>query len=179
MYHRRIAIFSGAAALSSFFALGVGGSRATAGASSLHQAGSGIHLTIAKQATIRTEPVVVGSKVETVLVDSKGLPLYYFRADTPTKSKVSGSLAGLWPPVVAARPTATGVQGKVVALKQAAGPQVSFKGHFLYTFIDDSPGHVTGQGVSNFFVVTPKISTLGSTPTVSSAASSASHGYGY
>jgi predicted lipoprotein with Yx(FWY)xxD motif len=129
--------------------------------------------------TIRSEPVALGPKVETVLVNSNGLPVYYFRADTPTKSKVTGGLARLWPPVIAAKPTATGVKGKVVALKQAAGPQVSYKGHFLYTFIDDSPGHVTGQGVSNFFVVTPKIGAIGSTTAVSSKASSASHGYGY
>lgn len=180
MYHRRIALFSGAAALSSFVALGVGASTAPAGAASRPQTGNGIHLTGARLATtIRTEPVVVGTKVETVLVNSKGLPLYYFRADTPTKSKVSGGLASLWPPVVAAKPTATGVQGKVVALKQAAGPQVSYKGHFLYTFIDDSPGHVTGQGVSNFFVVTPKIGTLGKTAAVSPTTPSTSNGYGY
>jgi predicted lipoprotein with Yx(FWY)xxD motif len=179
MYHRRIGLLSGAAALSSFFALGVAGSSAPAGASTRAQASSATRLTVTKLATIRTEPVVVGSKVETVLVNAKGLPLYYFRADTPTKSKVSGGLASVWPPLVAAKPTATGVQGKVAALKQAAGPQVSYKGHFLYTFIDDSPGHVTGQGVSNFFVVTPKIGTLGNTPTVTSATPSTSHGYGY
>jgi predicted lipoprotein with Yx(FWY)xxD motif len=172
-------LFSGTAALFSFFALGVGGSTAAAGASSGPRTSGGIHLAGAKPDTIRTEPVVVGTKIETVLVNSKGLPLYYFRADTPTKSKVSGGLASLWPPVVAAKPTATGIQGKVLALKQAAGPQVSYRGHFLYTFIDDSPGHVTGQGVSNFFVVTPKIGALGSAPTVSSATSPTSHGYGY
>lgn len=181
MYHRRIALFSGAAALTSFFALGASGSSAPAGASSRPQAGGGIHLPGAKAATIHTEAVAVGPKVETVLANSNGLPLYYFRADTPTKSKVSGGLARLWPPVIAAKPTATGVQGGVVALKQAAGPQVSYKGHFLYSFIDDSPGHVTGQGVSNFFVVTPKIGTIGSATAVSSASasSSTSHGYGY
>jgi predicted lipoprotein with Yx(FWY)xxD motif len=179
MYHRRIGLLAGAAALSSFFALGVAGSSAPSGASTRAQASSGAHLTITKLATIRTEPVVVGTKVETVLVNAKGLPLYYFRADTPTKSKVSGGLASLWPPLVAAKPRATGVQGKVAALKQPAGLQVSYKGHFLYTFIEDSPGHVTGQGVSNFFVVTPKIGTLGNTPTVSAATPSTSHGYGY
>ena len=56
---------------------------------------------------------------------------------------------------------------------------MSYKGHFLYTFIDDSPGHVTGQGVSNFFVATPKIGRLGNTSTVSSATPTTSHGYGY
>jgi predicted lipoprotein with Yx(FWY)xxD motif len=92
---------------------------------------------------------------------------------------VSGGLARLWPPLLAAKPTATGVKGKVLSLKQAAGPVVSYKGHFLYTFVDDSSGRVTGQGVSNFFVVTPNISRVGSTTAIPAPTSSSSHGYGY
>jgi predicted lipoprotein with Yx(FWY)xxD motif len=178
MSHRRIALFSGAVALSSFFALGAGGSIATAAQEPGAQARIDIHLTGARALTLHTETAVVGSKVEKVLVSAAGLPLYYFRSDTSTTSRVSGGLARLWPPLIAARPTASGVKGKVVSLKQAAGPQVSYKGHFLYTFIDDSPGHVTGQGVSNFFVATPNIRANGST-TEPAPTSPASHGYGY
>jgi hypothetical protein len=39
----------------------------------------------------------------------------------------------------------------------SSGQQVTYNGHFLYTFVQDSPGHVTGQGVQNFFVATPGI----------------------
>jgi hypothetical protein len=31
----------------------------------------------------------------------------------------------------------------------------AINGHFLYTFVEDSPGQVTGQGVQNFSVATP------------------------
>jgi predicted lipoprotein with Yx(FWY)xxD motif len=179
MNHLRIPLSNGAVALFSFFALGAGASTATAAQKPGAQAGISIHLTSSKTLTLHTETAVVGSKAEKVLVNAAGLPLYYFRSDTPTTSRVNGGLARLWPPLIAARPMASGVKGKVLSLKQAAGPQVSYKGHFLYTFIDDSPGHVTGQGVSNFFVATPNISASGNTTTVPVPTSPASHRYGY
>jgi hypothetical protein len=40
-------------------------------------------------------------------------------------------------------------------LADANGQQVLYNGHFLYTFVDDTPGQVTGQGVQGFFVATP------------------------
>jgi predicted lipoprotein with Yx(FWY)xxD motif len=177
MYHRRIALFSGALALSSFVALGAGD--APGGAAVLRGTqGGGTHVIGTKPLTVHTEVAVVGPNLETILVNANGLPLYYFRSDTPNKSKVNGALAHLWPPLIATRPTASGVKGKVVAFKQPAGSQVSYKGHFLYTFIDDSPGHVTGQGVSNFFVATPNIRANGTTATVTPP-TTASRGYGY
>jgi hypothetical protein len=84
--------------------------------------------------------------------------------------------------VVSTKPTASGVKGKVASVKQADGRQVTYNGHFLYTFVDDTPGHVTGQGVSNFFVATPNIRTIGSATTVKAAAPApvaSSGGYGY
>jgi predicted lipoprotein with Yx(FWY)xxD motif len=118
---------------------------------------------------------------ETILVDAKGLPLYYYKADTATKSQVSGVLARLWPALVSAQPTASGVKGKVASLKEAGGRQVAYNGHFLYTFVDDSPGRVTGQGVSNFFVATPNIRVIGNSTTVKAAPApvAPSRGYGY
>jgi predicted lipoprotein with Yx(FWY)xxD motif len=180
MDHRRSAIFSGAVALSSFFALGAG---AAAGAATPHASGSVAHLASATQATVHTTTTQVGAMTETILVNAKGLPLYYYQADKATKSQVSGVLAQLWPAVVSARPTASGVKGKVASVKQADGRQVTYNGHFLYTFVDDSPGHVTGQGVSDFFVATPNIRTIGGATTVKAApapvASSGGYGYGY
>ena len=93
----------------------------------------------------------------------------------------SGVPARLWPAVVSAKPTASGVKGKVASSKQADGRQVTYNGHFLYTFVDDTPGHVTGQGVSDFFVATPHIRTVGSATTVKAAPApvTSSRGYGY
>jgi len=178
MNHRRTAIFSGAVALSSFFALGAG---VAAGAATPHASGSTTPLVNATQATVHTATTQVGAKTETVLVNAEGLPLYYYQADTAKKSQVSGVLAQLWPAVVSAKPTASGVKGKVASVKQADGRQVTYNGHFLYTFVDDTPGHVTGQGVSNFFVATPGVRSIGSSATVKAAPAPAtpSRGYGY
>ncbi len=185
MHHRRNAMFSGAIALSSFFAVGAGvaASAATPSPAWSTAATPHAHLASTTQATLHTTTTRVGTMNETILANAKGLPLYYYRADTAKKSQVSGELARLWPALVSAKPTASGVKGKVVSVKQANGRQVTYNGHFLYTFVDDSPGHVTGQGVSDFFVATPGIRTIGSSPTVKVAspapAPAPSRGYGY
>jgi predicted lipoprotein with Yx(FWY)xxD motif len=178
MQYRRNAIFIGSVALSSFFALGAG---AAAGAATPNASGSTTHLVNTTQPTLHTTTTQVGAKTETVLVNAKGLPLYYYQADTAKKSQVSGVLAQLWPALVSAKPTASGVKGKVASVQQVDGRQVAYNGHFLYTFVDDSPGHVTGQGVSNFFVATPNIRAIGSSSAVKAAPApvSPSRGYGY
>jgi predicted lipoprotein with Yx(FWY)xxD motif len=111
----------------------------------------------AAAATVRTASAAVGGKTETILVNSSGLPLYYYRPDTATKSFVSGGLARLWPPLASAAPTAAGVRGKLTVLHDANGDQVAYNGHLLYTFASDQGGQVTGQGLQNFFVATPGI----------------------
>jgi predicted lipoprotein with Yx(FWY)xxD motif len=178
MDHRRTAIFSGAVALSSFLALGAG---VAAGAATQHASPSTTHLVNSTQPTLHTTTTQVGAKTETVLVNAKGLPLYYYQADTAKKSQVSGVLAQLWPALISAKPTASGVKGTVASVQQPDGHQVTYKGHFLYTFVDDSPGHVTGQGVSNFFVATPNVRSIGSASTVKTAPApvTPSRGYGY
>jgi len=44
---------------------------------------------------------------------------------------------------------------QLTAVKDTHGDQAAYHGHLLYTFADDHPGHVTGQGVEDFFVATP------------------------
>jgi predicted lipoprotein with Yx(FWY)xxD motif len=118
---------------------------------------------------------------ESILVDAKGLPLYIYKPDTPTTSHVTGQLAALWPPLTATAPSAAaGITGILGVVSTTNGQQVAYNGHFLYAFIEDSPGRVTGQGVQNFFVATPATAT-------DSAASTAGgttpnpvvNGYGY
>jgi len=190
MQHGSMSIFGGAIALAGFVGIGAGAAGATPPAhgsstmvsSSAPSVKTLIRLqSIGKPTTLYTAVAGVDGKAETILVDAKGLPLYYYRADTAKKSSVTGELARLWPPLLSAKPTATGTQGKLTALKVANGHQVTYNGHFLYTFIDDSPGHVTGQGVSNFFLATPHLKAIGTavktvTPMPTSGTS---HGYGY
>jgi predicted lipoprotein with Yx(FWY)xxD motif len=110
-------------------------------------------------ATINVATATVNGKSEQILVNSRGLPLYTFASDTATTSHVSGGLAALWPPLDSAQPTEAGAMGKLSVVSDANGQQVQYNGHFLYTFVEDSPGHVTGQGVQNFFIATPGLST--------------------
>jgi len=188
MRHHRSAIFSGAIALGSFFAIGTGtsaGAAPTYGATShtstaTSPTSTGHLQRVGSQATLHAAAATVNGKAQSILVDAKGLPLYYFRGDTAKKSNVSGGLLRLWPALVATHPIGTGTPGKLAALQAANGHQVTYNGHFLYTFIDDTAGHVNGQGVSGFFVATPHLKPVkGSAATSAAAPSSGSHGYGY
>ena len=132
-------------------------------------------------AAVRTAQALVGGKTETILVDSRGLPLYFYRPDTAMQSLVSGQLAALWPPLTAATPTTAGLSGKLSVVNDAHGGQVAYNGHLLYTFISDRPGQVTGQGVQDFFVATPGIAPVAGTsaPTGTAPATPSGGGYGY
>ncbi len=123
-------------------------------------------------ATVRTVQATVGGRTETVLVNSAGLPLYYYRNDTAATSAVTGGLAALWPPLTSASPAAAGLAGKITAVTDIHGAQVAYNGHLLYTFADDQAGQVTGQGVQGFFVATP-----GLTPITGSPAPAGGFGY--
>jgi predicted lipoprotein with Yx(FWY)xxD motif len=136
----------------------------------------------ATSATIHTVNATVSGKTETILVDAHGLPLYIYKPDTATKSLVSAGLASFWPPLDSTNPTIAGATGRVSVTNDANGAQVAYKGHFLYTFVSDSPGQVTGQGVQNFFVATPGLAAIGATSSapMTPAPSSGSGGiYGY
>ncbi len=170
MRHRKIMI----AAIAIVSAAGVSGIAAatTSGTSPTAAASSNANVT---QATIHTLSATVRGKTETILVNSEGLPLYYYKPDTATKSFVSGELASLWPPLVSSSPTISGATGRVSVTRDSNGSQVAYNGHFLYTFVDDSGGHVSGQGIQNFFVATPALAALAtsSTGTATSASTPA------
>jgi predicted lipoprotein with Yx(FWY)xxD motif len=137
--------------------------------------------TISTVATLHTAKLKVGSATETILVNAKGLPLYFYKPDTASKSKVTGALAALWPPLDAKHPTASGTSGVVSAVFTANRHQVAYNGHFLYTFAGDLPRHVTGQGIENFFVATPRIAVNHNNATTARTAAPAASkaGYGY
>lgn len=173
-----VSIVSGAVALS---AIGVGASAAAtvgpkstvanlqqpARATSAHGA-----------ATVETAKATVGGKTETILVSSRDLPLYYYPPDTAKKSFVTGELAQFWPPLVSTSPSEKGVDGKLTVLVDANGHQVAYNGHFLYTFAEDRPGHVTGQGVQGFFLATPDLKPIGSS-SAPKVMTPPTGGYGY
>ena len=134
-------------------------------------------------ATVGTASVTVAGKTETILVNRQGLPLYIYRPDTATRSLVTGGLARLWPPLTSPAVAGARVTGKVAVLKDVNGQQVTYNGHPLYTFADDHADQVTGQGVQNFFVATPGISSItmsaGSAGSAATTPAAPSGGYGY
>ena len=102
---------------------------------------------------------VVGKQI---LVNSYGFTLYLFAPDgtSPTSKVPPGIIKQTWPPVAwSGAPTVgTGLSVSKIAIHAQPNrtPQVAYNGHLLYTFVTDvKPGDLTGQGVSNFFVVSP------------------------
>ena len=116
-----------------------------------------------------TATVKAGStSAGTVLENSSGMPLYTYGPDgTGTTSQCSGACLQAWPPLTVPAGTtptaASGVTGTLGTAKQADGSeQVTYNGHLLYTFLSDTPGNATGNGVAKFTVA--KV-TAGASPT--------------
>ena len=185
--HTAAAIFSAAIATVAFSAIGAG-----AGASTHHDlVTKGLKSSVtarkvdagtpsaSKRATLHAGTAIVKGKKETVLVDSAGLPVYFYKFDGVKRSLVTAGLARLWPPVLSTSPNQKGLTGTVSLLKDNFGEQVAYNGHLLYTFVGDSPGRVNGQGVSNFFVATPHLKTVSTSSKVAPPATSSASGYGY
>jgi predicted lipoprotein with Yx(FWY)xxD motif len=130
-------------------------------------------------AGIRVTHALVGGRTEDILTDAKGLPLYFYGADTATRSLVSGSLAVLWPPLTSAAPDAAGLSSKLTVVNDIHGGQVAYNGHPLYTFIGDRPGQAIGQGVQGFLVATPGITPIAASATSAGTVPTAQSGSGY
>jgi predicted lipoprotein with Yx(FWY)xxD motif len=129
-----------------------------------------------------------------VLVDSSGAALYTNNMDRGSKIACTGECAGIWVPLAApssGKPTSSdsSVQDELGVVSRPDGSsQVTMNGKPLYSFVQDSPGQVTGDGVSDSFggtdftwtVASPGASAGGSAATTtSSSSSSGGGGYGY
>jgi predicted lipoprotein with Yx(FWY)xxD motif len=114
-----------------------------------------------------------------ILVDANGKALYLFVPDgTATQSTVPAQLKPNWPPLTTtgALVAGTGLDATKLGVQtQSDGTrQVTYNGHLLYTFINDTaPGDAKGQGLgpNNWFVVStngdavhPASSATASTP---------------
>lgn len=103
-------------------------------------------------------PATIGTKktdLGTILVDGQGRTLYLWVADKGAKSTCYGGCAQAWPPVLTkGAPKASGaVNGDWLGTttRKDGTKEVTYKGHPLYTFIQDqAPGDTTGQGSTGF-----------------------------
>jgi len=119
--------------------------------------------------TLNVASAMIEGKSQPILVDVKGMSLYYLTSDTATTSACTGGCAGAWPPLlgVVAPKTPASVTGKLAIIKTANGSQVSYNGHLLYRFgVDSKPGDVQGEGRHGpqngaWHVATPELKPLG------------------
>jgi predicted lipoprotein with Yx(FWY)xxD motif len=103
-------------------------------------------------------PVTAGSQLlkarpiggTDVLTNARGLTLYSFAPDTPSRSACYGSCAAYWPPVPGNVSAGPGVAGTIGSIKRTNGStQATYDGHPLYTYIGDSaPGQDKGNNIN-------------------------------
>jgi predicted lipoprotein with Yx(FWY)xxD motif len=101
--------------------------------------------------TVAVKPV---SGVGNVLVDSAGKALYSSTAEAGGKVLCTGACTSFWKPLTvgSGMPTAAAGAGKLSVIKRPDGTrQVALSGKPLYTFAQDAPGKVSGNGFSDQF----------------------------
>ena len=91
-----------------------------------------------------------------VLVDEQGAALYTNDRDTPSKIACTGECTSIWVPLSAPNgaPTSddSSVEGKLGTIDRPGGTrQATFDGTPLYSFVEDGPGAVTGDGLADSF----------------------------
>jgi|SoiMethySBSTD1v2_1073268.scaffolds.fasta_scaffold607988_2 predicted lipoprotein with Yx(FWY)xxD motif len=94
----------------------------------------------------------VGSSGQ-VLVDSSGMPLYAADQESGGMVLCTGGCVSFWKPLTAsAAPSASSLPGTLGVTNRPDGTkQVTYNGDPLYTFVQDQPGEVTGDGFADAF----------------------------
>jgi predicted lipoprotein with Yx(FWY)xxD motif len=117
----------------------------------------------------------------TYLAGASGRALYLWVADSGDKSSCSGACAKVWPPVlttgtpIAAHGVSSSDLGTVTRADGAK--QVTYKGHPLYSFAEDSsPGMTKGQGSNSFGAKWWLVAPSGSAITGAASSGAASSG---
>ena len=102
-------------------------------------------------ATVNMATAMVDGASKQILTNANGMTLYYFTADTATKSGCTGGCGSVWPALLStSAPTAAPMlPGKLTIVKTDNGPQVAYNGHLLYTYSrDQAPGDTNGNGIA-------------------------------
>lgn len=109
-----------------------------------------------------SELKVAESKVGQIVVDAKGMSVYYYTKDTKDSgtSACTGGCLAAWPPVTttSAMPSAEGVMGTLGTITTPDGKkQVTINGMPIYYYAKDkAPGDITGQDVNKvWYLVAP------------------------
>jgi predicted lipoprotein with Yx(FWY)xxD motif len=101
-----------------------------------------------------TRVKVVSSNYGRVIADRKGEAFYLFDKENSKKPRCYGACASVWPPVLTkGKPKAANGanQNLLGTTKRANGKlQVTYAGHPLYYYVDDSPGTILCHDVVEF-----------------------------
>ncbi|GAA1856431.1 hypothetical protein GCM10009715_00230 [Paeniglutamicibacter psychrophenolicus] len=113
-------------------------------------------------AAAATDLKTASTSLGNIVVDSKGMTLYFFTKDAKdtTTSACTADCLDAWPIATTtnATPTVEGVTGKVGTITSPDGAkQLTLNGMPLYYFAQDTkPGDVKGQGLKDvWYVATP------------------------
>jgi predicted lipoprotein with Yx(FWY)xxD motif len=97
---------------------------------------------------------VVDSRFGRVLADAKGEAFYLFDKEQRGTSECYGDCAIAWPPVLTKGHPRAGrgaTRSKLGTAKRRNGTrQVTYAGHPLYNYVQDSPGRILCQNVDEF-----------------------------
>jgi predicted lipoprotein with Yx(FWY)xxD motif len=106
--------------------------------------------TLAVAATSK-EPAMMGTtSMGKAWVDAKGMALYTFDKDKGEKSMCNDKCATEWPPLAVAKDGKAAGDWTIV-IRDDKSKMWAYKGHPLYTFIDDKKaGDVTGDNKDGF-----------------------------
>jgi predicted lipoprotein with Yx(FWY)xxD motif len=102
-------------------------------------------------ATVSSEDIGSAGRV---LVDSSGQALYASDQEANGNVLCTGACLSFWKPLTVggATPTGASVPGSLGTEQRPDGTkQVTYDGKLLYTFTEDQPGEVTGDGFSDAF----------------------------
>lgn len=170
-----------AAAVAALAIAACGSSSSSSHKSSTHAASSTPSPTNASAASVMVK--TARGSLGTYLVGPSGRALYLWVADSKNKSVCSGSCAKFWPPLTTTgKPGASG--GAMAAdlgttTRSDGKKQVTYKGHPLYYFAEDtSPSMTKGQGSNGFGAKWWLVSPSGAAITKSSSSSGSSGGGG-
>ncbi|HYX84110.1 MAG TPA: hypothetical protein VE777_03985 [Gaiellales bacterium] len=120
-----------------------GGSGGSAGSAKAGASGSG-------GATVSADSI---GSFGNVLVDASGQPLYASDQEAGGKVLCTGKCLSFWRPLtISGRPSAASLPGDLgTVTRPDGGRQVTYNGHLLYSFAEDRPGQVTGNGFADAF----------------------------
>ena len=128
--------------------------------------------------TSTTSSSGASNSASSVLKDASGMALYTPNGESATNIRCTGACTSIWKPVA---PSSAKLSGASTITRPDGTKQLVVNGKPLYTFAQDSPGQVTGNGAQDAFAgkqFTWHAVQSGGTTAAATPSSSGGGGYG-